>query len=67
MSSPGLATQVFGLPVPEQGAAVGVTDSHGMWVVGRDGVYLYADGSFRKVAPLAALPENNYMLAGACG
>lgn len=67
VSSPGQATRVFGLPLPEQGAAMGVTDSHGMWVVGRDGVYLYANGGFRKVAPLPALPENNYMLTGACG
>ena len=67
VSSPGQATRVLGLPLPQQGAAIGVTDSHGMWVVGRDGVYLYAKGAFRKVAPLPAPPENNYMLAGGCG
>lgn len=67
VSSPGQASRVLGLPVPQQGGATGVRDSHGLWVEGRDGVYLYADGSFRKVAPLPALPENNYMLTGACG
>jgi hypothetical protein len=67
VSSPGQATRVLGLPVPQQGVAAGVSDSHGMWVEGRDGVYLYAEGSFRKVAPLPAPPENNYMLMGGCG
>jgi hypothetical protein len=68
VSSPGQASRVLGLPVPLQGGvATGVSDSHGMWVEGRDGVYLYANGAFRKVAPLPAAPENNYMLAGACG
>jgi hypothetical protein len=67
VSSPGQATRVLGLPVPQQGVAIGVSDSHGMWVEGRDGVYLYANGAFRRVAPLPALPENNYMLAGGCG
>jgi hypothetical protein len=67
VSSPGQATRVLGLPVPQQGVATGVSDSHGMWVEGRDGVYLYADGSFRKVAAQPSLPENNYMLTGACG
>jgi len=67
VTSPGQATRVLGLPVPQQGAATGVSDSHGMWVEGRDGVYLYANGGFRKVAPLPAPPERNYMLAGVCG
>jgi hypothetical protein len=67
VSSPGQASRVLGLAVPEQGVAIGMSDSHGMWVEGRDGVYLYANGSFRRVAPLPALPENNYMLAGGCG
>jgi hypothetical protein len=67
VSSPGQATRVLGLPVPQQGVATGVSDSHGMWVEGRDGVYLYANGGFRKVAPLPALPENNYALEGVCG
>jgi len=67
VSSPGQATQVLGLQVPQQGVATGVSDPHGMWVEGRDGVYLYANGGFRKVAPLPAVPENNYMLLGTCG
>jgi hypothetical protein len=67
VSSPGQATQVLGLQVPQQGVAIGVSDPHGMWVEGRDGVYLYANGGFRKVAPLPEPPESNYMLIGTCG
>ncbi len=67
VSAPGQATRVSGLPLPKQGVATGVSDSHGLWVVGQDGVYLYANGAFRKVAPLPAPPENKYMLSGVCG
>ena len=53
VSAPGRATRLSGLPLPaDQALEFGVTDAHGVWVVGADGVYLYANSVFTRVAAL---------------
>jgi len=69
-SGQGVDIKLAGMPLPDQGdLQVGVTDSHGTWFVGADGVYLYTDAGFQRVAllPPAAGPAPNYTVAGDCG
>ena len=64
--APGQASQLYGLPIPDNGLATAATDSHGTWIVGGDGVYLYTGVGFQRVAPLPAQPMPNYTLDGPC-
>ena len=66
VNAPGKATMLGGLPIPENGVAQGVTGAQGTWIVGADGVYLYTDSGFRRVARLAPPPTPNYTLDGPC-
>jgi hypothetical protein len=69
LSGPGEATKLTGLPLLDFIPALGVTDSHGTWAVGADGVYLYVGSAFRRVAdapPFTGISVGNYTIAGAC-
>jgi hypothetical protein len=68
-SDQGPSIKLSGMPLPDQRLQVGVADSHGTWFVGADGVYLYTDAGFQRVAllPPAAGPAPNYTVAGDCG
>lgn len=69
LSAPGQATRLTGLPLLDVIPPMGVTDSHGTWAVGADGVYLYAGSGFRRVAaapPFTGIVADNYTIAGAC-
>lgn len=66
LNAPGQATQLSGLPIPENGLTTGVTDSRGTWVVGGDGVYLYTETGFHRMAGLPPQPMPNYTLDGPC-
>jgi hypothetical protein len=69
LSAPGQATKLNGLPLLDFIPPLGVTDSHGTWVVGADGVYLYAGSAFQRVAaapPFTGIVAGNYTIAGAC-
>ena len=47
MSAPGQATKLTSLPLhPDYPLEMGITDAHGLWVVGADGVYLLNDTVF---------------------
>jgi hypothetical protein len=66
VTAPGQATHLTGMPLSDQALGTGGTDSHGTWLVGADGVYLYTESGFQHVAPLAAAPAPNYSIAGDC-
>jgi hypothetical protein len=66
VNAPGQATRLSGLPIPENGLAAGVTDAQGTWIVGADGVYIYTEAGFRRVAGLPPQPMPNYTLEGPC-
>jgi hypothetical protein len=69
LRAPGQATRLTGLLLPAFITPLGVTDSHGTWVVGADGVYLYAGSSFLRVAdapPFSGIVAGNYIIAGPC-
>ena len=47
MSAPGQATKLTSLLLhPDYPLEMGITDAHGLWVVGADGVYLLNDTVF---------------------
>jgi hypothetical protein len=64
VSAPDRATRLTGFVVPDQGLQAGVTDSHGTWLVGADGFYVYTDSGFRRAAPMP--PVGNFAIAGDC-
>ncbi len=66
LTSPSQATRVRGLTLGDYTPPPGVTDIHGAWVVGLDGVYLYGgNGSQRMAAaPPGWMPD--YSVAGGC-
>lgn len=69
LTAAGQATRLNGLPLLDFTPPLGVTDSHGTWLVGADGLYLYAGSGFRRVAaapPFAGTVAGNYTIAGAC-
>lgn len=67
VSGPGQATRLTGMPLhDDRFLEMGVTDTHGTWLAGADGLYLYADSGFTRVAPLRTIPWDNYTIAGAC-
>lgn len=69
LTAPGQATRLNGLPLRDFIPPLGVTDSHGTWVVGADGVYLYAGSGFQRVAaapPFSGIVAGNFTIAGAC-
>jgi hypothetical protein len=66
VNAPGQATQLSGLPIPENGLTTGVTDAQGTWIVGGDGVYLYTEAGFKRMAGLPPEPMPNYTLDGPC-
>lgn len=66
VSSPGEATKLTGLPLPSVFLQKGVTDTHGTWLVGADGFYLYAAGRFQRAAPMPPGPVGDFAVAGSC-
>jgi hypothetical protein len=67
ISAAGQATRVSGLQLSQFTPPPGITDSHGAWVVGSDGIYLYTSGSFQRVASApAGWNTPNYSIAGPC-
>jgi hypothetical protein len=67
VKAPGDAVQLSGIALPPENALnSGVSDSKGLWLVGADGVYLYAGRGFRREAPLAPQPTPNHMTGGDC-
>ena len=66
VTAPGHATQLSGLPIPANGLTTGVTDAQGTWIVGGDGLYLYTEAGFQRMAGLPPEPMPNYALAGPC-
>jgi hypothetical protein len=65
VSSPGQATKLTGF-MPPNTVQLGVTDSHGTWLVGSDGFYLYTGTGFRRAAPMPPGPVGEFQIAGAC-
>jgi hypothetical protein len=66
VSSPGQANKLTGLPLPDHFLQAGVTDTHGTWLVGLDGFYLYTDGGFHRAAPMPPGPVGDFAIAGGC-
>jgi hypothetical protein len=65
VSAPGTAHRLTDIPLPDQ-PRPGFTDSHGTWLVGADGVYLYGGSRFERVAPLPPGPVRDLTVVGAC-
>lgn len=66
VTSPSQAARLSGLKLGDFTPPPGVTDSHGAWVVGSDGVYLYRGSNFERVAATPAGWTPNYSVGGAC-
>jgi hypothetical protein len=66
VSSPTEATKLTGLPLPSTFLQAGITDTHGTWLVGADGFYLYAGGRFQRAAPMPPGPVGDFAVAGSC-
>ena len=69
LTGPGQASRVAGLPLLDFIPSLGVTDSHGTWLAGTNGVYLYAGSGFKRVAappPFSGIVAGNFTIAGPC-
>ena len=67
LTAPSQSTQIGGLHLAQFTPPPGITDSHGAWVVGSDGIYLYRSESFERVASApAGWNTPNYNVAGPC-
>ncbi len=68
VSGPSVGAKLAGISLPGEGqfVQVGVTDSHGAWLVGSDGFYLYTDKGFMRAAPMPPGPIGNLAIAGGC-
>jgi len=67
LTGPSQATTVSGLTLGDYTPPPSVTDNHGAWVVGLDGVYLYGGKSFQRMAAAPPGWRPDYSVAGACG
>ena len=66
VSGPGQATKLAGMALSGRFLTRGITDSHGTWLVGSDGFYLYADAGFTRAAPMPPGPVGDFYIAGGC-
>jgi hypothetical protein len=67
VSSPGQATRLSAIAlISDRALSPGMSDAHGLWLVGKDGIYLYNDSRFQRVAPLGSPASPNYSLGGTC-
>jgi hypothetical protein len=68
LRAPAQSTRLTGLPLPPFGQSLGVTDSHGTWLSGTDGVYLYTGVGFLHVAhaPPTTAASASYTIVGVC-
>ena len=67
VTGPGQATRLTGMPLhDDRFLEMGVTDSHGTWLAGADGIYLHTDSGFTRVVPMRPIPWDNYTIAGGC-
>jgi hypothetical protein len=66
LSAPGHATQLTGLPISAYTPQLGEMDSHGTWIAGADGLYLYTDAGFQRVAPNPPGWDPHYEISSAC-
>jgi hypothetical protein len=65
-SGPGQATKLTGMPLTDRVLTPGISDSHGTWLVGSDGFYLYTDAGFKRAAPNPPGPVGEFQIAGGC-
>jgi hypothetical protein len=54
------------MPLSSRFLTPGITDSHGTWLVGSDGFYLYTDAGFTRAAPMPPGPVGDFYIAGEC-
>ena len=66
VSGPDQATKLTGMPLSDRFLTAGTTDSHGTWLVGSDGFYLFTDAGFKRAAPMPPGPVGEFQLAGGC-
>jgi hypothetical protein len=68
LRAPAQSTRLSGLPLPPFAQPLGVTDSHGTWLSGTDGVYLYTGAGFLHVAhaPATTAAAASYTIVGVC-
>jgi hypothetical protein len=66
VNAPGQATKLVGLQLAQFTPQLGATDSRGTWIVGADGVYLFNDSGFHRVASAPPGWTADYTIAGAC-
>ncbi|HET9780513.1 MAG TPA: hypothetical protein VFR33_01945 [Candidatus Dormibacteraeota bacterium] len=67
VGGPDKATELTGVALlPDTAIGMGIEDAHGLWLVGADGVYLYTDTGFTKVAPLGPPAMPNYTIVSGC-
>jgi len=65
--APGDASELSGIALARDHAlSFGVSDPLGLWLAGADGIYVYTDSGFQRIAPLAPSPTPNYTIEGAC-
>jgi hypothetical protein len=64
--APAHATRLSGLSLSDFTPQLGERDSHGTWIAGADGLYLYTDAGFQRVAPNPPGWDAGYAVAGAC-
>ncbi len=65
ISNPGVSRKLSGIALGLSIPQLGVTDAHGAWIVGADGVYLYTDAGFQRMA-ITPTGWSRYLLAGIC-
>jgi hypothetical protein len=66
LSGPGQASRFPDVPLGQASPPLATTDSHGTWLIGTDGVYLYSNSLFTRVAAAPPGPSNSYGVAGPC-
>jgi hypothetical protein len=67
LTGPGQATRLPDLPLGPLSPPSSIADSHGTWLIAGDGsVYLYATGSFARVAAAPPVTNGWYIVSGTC-
>ena len=65
LNGPGQASRLPDVPLGQGSPPLATTDSHGTWLIGTDGVYLYDNLAFRRMTAAPPGP-GSYGVAGPC-
>jgi hypothetical protein len=66
LKAPGQSSRLPDVPLGQASPPQATSDSHGTWLIGSDGVYLYNNSRFTRLAAAPPGPSGSYGVAGPC-